>query len=319
MGGQTLAGFPMKPRYVLAGSLGEALAHLDQYGERTRVLGGGTDLMIALRSACREGKALPDYLLDVSEIPDCQTIREEDGRLILGSAVTFRTLENHPIIKQSLPLLAAAAALMGSVQVRRLATIGGNVGTASPAGDGITPLVACAAEAQLISKNGNRTLPVSELISGPGRTRLAIGELVHSFILEIPEQPHRFFFHKIMRRQAVAIARMNLAVQAALGPTGRIASARLSAGAVFPTPRRLMEVEGLLVGQVPKKDLFEEAGRTAARAMLQVSGRRSSMAYKEPALERLVAWGLEKACGFNTETGNFSSSPKAFIGDPNVS
>ncbi len=301
MGGQTDWGGDVKARYLAACSLEEALNHLDRYGEVTRVLGGGTDLMIALRSACREGKALPAYLLDVSEIPNCQAIREEDGRLILGSAVTFRTLENHPIIKKSLPLLAAAAALMGSVQVRRLATIGGNVGTASPAGDGITPLVACDAEVQIVSRDGSRALPVSDLITGPGWTQLAAGELIHSFSLKVPQQPQHFFFHKISRRQAVAIARMNLAVQMALDPTGRIASARLSAGSVFPTPRRLMEVEGLLVGQVPKKDLFEESGRTAARAMLQVSGRRSSMAYKEPALERLVAWGLEKACGGNRE------------------
>jgi CO/xanthine dehydrogenase FAD-binding subunit len=292
----------MKPQYVPAGSLDEALDHLDRYGEVTRILAGGTDLMIVLRSAYREGKALPAYLLDVAELPDCRTIREEGERIILGSAVTFRTLENHPIIKQSLPLLAAAAALMGSVQVRRLATIGGNVGTASPAGDGITPLAACAAEARISSKNGNRALLVSELISGPGRTRLAAGELIHSFSLKIPDQPHHFFFQKIMRRQAVAIARMNLAVQLALGPTGRIASARLVAGAVFPTPRRLNEVEDSLVGQLPEKKLFEEAGRIAVKAMLRVSGRRPSMAYKEPALERLVAWGLEQACGGIRET-----------------
>jgi CO/xanthine dehydrogenase FAD-binding subunit len=292
----------MKTQYRAARSLEEALDHLDRYGEGTRILAGGTDLMIALRTARREGEALPDYLLDVSELPDGRTIRKEGGRIILGSSVTFRTLENHPLIKQSLPLLAAAAARMGSVQVRRLATIGGNVGTASPAGDGITPLAACAAEVQLFSKNGSRTLPVSDLISAPGRTRLATGELIHSIALEIPEQPHRFFFHKITRRQAVAIARMNLAVQVALGPTGRIAAARLAAGAVFPTPRRLGEVEDSLVGQVPAKKLFEEAGRAAAKAMLQVSGRRSSMAYKEPTLERLVAWGLERACAGTGET-----------------
>jgi CO/xanthine dehydrogenase FAD-binding subunit len=291
----------MKTQYRVARSLEEALDHLDRYGEVTRILAGGTDLMIALRSARREGEALPDYLLDVSALPDGRTIRIEGGRIILGSSVTFRTLENHPLIKQSLPLLAAAAAQMGSVQVRRLATIGGNVGTASPAGDGITPLAAFAAEAQLASRNGNRTLPVSELISGPGRTQMAAGELIQSFTLEIPEQPHRFFFHKIMRRQAVAIARMNLAVQLALEPNGRITSARLAAGAVFPTPRWLKEVESRLVGQVPEKKLFKEGGRAAAQAMLQVSGRRPSMAYKEPALERMVAWGLEQACGGTRE------------------
>lgn len=129
----------MKTQYRVARSLEEALDHLDRYGEVTRILAGGTDLMIALRSARREGEALPDYLLDVSALPDGRTIRIEGGRIILGSSVTFRTLENHPIIKQSLPLLAAAASQMGSVQVRRLATIGGNVGTASRPVTGLHP------------------------------------------------------------------------------------------------------------------------------------------------------------------------------------
>ncbi len=194
MGGQTDGDGHVKTRYLAARSLDEALDHLDRCGEKTRILAGGTDLMIALRSARREGRPLPETLLDVSGLPDCRTIRQEGARLILGSAVTFRTLENHPVIKQFLPLLSAAAARMGSVQVRRLATLGGNVGTASPAGDGITPLAACAAEVQLFSKNGSRTLPISDLISAPGRTRLAAGELIHSFALEIPEEPRRFFF-----------------------------------------------------------------------------------------------------------------------------
>ncbi|RPH82614.1 MAG: molybdopterin dehydrogenase, partial [Desulfobacteraceae bacterium] len=263
----------------------------------TRILAGGTDLMIGLRSAYREGKAPPAFLLDVSELPDCRRIQFEGERLTLGSAVPFRTLENDPTVRQSLPLLAAAAAQMGSVQVRSQATIGGNVGTASPAGDGITPLVALGAEVQIVSRKNSRTTALTDLITGPGRTGLEPGELIHSFCFKLPEQPQRSFFHKIMRRQAVAIARMNLAIQLALEPTGRIASVRLSVGAVFPTPRRLNEVEESLVGQAPEKKLFEEAGRTAAKVMLQVSGRRPSMAYKEPALERLVTWGLEQACG----------------------
>ncbi len=291
----------MKAQYQSARSLDEALDHLERYGEGTRILAGGTDLMIALRSAYREGKAPPAFLLDVSELPDCRTIQFEGERLILGSAVPFQTLENDSTVRQFLPLLAAAAAQMGSVQVRRLATIGGNVGTASPAGDGITPLVALGAEVQIVSSNKTRTVALTDLITGPGRTGLEPEELIHSFTLKMPEQPRHFFFHKIMRRQAVAIARMNLAVQLALEPTGRIASARLSAGAVFPTPRRLNEVEESLVGQVPEKKLFEEAGRTAAKVMLQVSSRRPSMAYKEPALERLVAWGLGEACGGTRE------------------
>jgi CO/xanthine dehydrogenase FAD-binding subunit len=296
MGGQTDSEPGMKPQYLVASTLEEALDHLDRQGEAIRLLAGGTDVMIALRAARLEGTPSPTVLLDVAGIPELKEVRVEAGGLRVGSAVTFDVLEHEALLKETVPVLSEAAAQMGSVQVRRLATLGGNVGTASPAGDGITPLTALDTQVRIVSRRNCRTLPLTELITGPGRTGLAPNELIHSFSFNLPESPGRFFFSKIMRRQAVAIARMNLAVQMALEPTGRIASARLSAGAVFPTPRRLLEVEKGLIGQVPEKNLFEEAGRAAAEVMLQVSGRRSSMAYKEPALERLVARGLEEAC-----------------------
>ena len=98
-----------------------------------------------------------------------------------------------------------------------------------------------------------------------------------------------------MRRQAVAIARMNLAVQLALDSSGRIASAAIAAGAILPRPGRLTEVEQQLIGQIPNEELFLNAGETATRVMLEVSGQRPSMAYKVPALRKLVAWGLKQA------------------------
>jgi CO/xanthine dehydrogenase FAD-binding subunit len=215
----------------------------------------------------------------------------------VGAAVTFHALEHDPLVKKTAPILSAAAAQMGSVQVRRLATIGGNVGTASPAGDGITPLAALDAQVNIISKGGSRTVALPELITAPGRTGLASDELIHSFTVNFPESPERYFFSKIMRRRAVAIARMNLAVQIRLADSGMIQSARIAAGAVFPSPRRLAEVEGLLIGQLPGMELFQACGRRAVEAMLVVSGNRPSMAYKEPALERLVVQGLEQTCG----------------------
>lgn len=287
----------MPPHYLTAATLEEALDQLDRRGGEVRLLAGGTDVMIDLRTARLQGKADLPGLLDVSAVPDLLSIGTEAGRLRLGAAVTFRRLEHDPLVKKWIPVLSAAAAQMGSVQVRRLATIGGNVGTASPAGDGITPLTALGARVHIFSKGNSRTVPLTELITGPGRAGLAPHELIHSLTLDLPEQPERFFFFKIMRRRAVAIARMNLAVQTSLDPSGKIKSAQVAAGAVFPSPRRLAEVEALLIGQFPQPDLFRECGRRAVEAMRAVSGRRPSMAYKEPALERLVAWGLEQACG----------------------
>jgi CO/xanthine dehydrogenase FAD-binding subunit len=297
MGRQTDSKQKMKPRFIAAWTLEEALDHLDRQGDFLRLLAGGTDVMIALRAARHEGNPLPRVLLDVAGIPELQEIRVEAGRLRLGSAVTFDTLEHDPILKRAVPILSAAAAQMGSVQVRCLATLGGNVGTASPAGDGITPLTALDARVEIVSRGKSRVVALTELITAPGRTRLAENELIHSFLFNLPETPGRFFFSKIMRRQAVAIARMNLAVQLALDAHGIIKSAGIAAGAVFPSPRRLGEVETMLIGRKPEERLFQECGRIAVEAMRAVSGRRASMAYKEPALERLVVWGLGQACG----------------------
>jgi CO/xanthine dehydrogenase FAD-binding subunit len=287
----------MKMEYLAARTLEEALDRLDRRGDSVRLLAGGTDVMIDLRTARLKGITPATALLDVSAIPELQEIRVEAGRLQLGAAVTFQTLERDPLLKSLVPVLSAAAAQMGSVQVRRLATIGGNVGTASPAGDGITPLTALDARVHLVSKGDSRIVALADLITAPGRTGLAPNELIHSFSVDLPESPERFFFSKIMRRRAVAIARMNLAVQLVLEAPGEIQSARIAAGAVFPSPRRLEEVEKMLLGQHPGEELFKECGRAAVAAMVAVSGRRSSMAYKEPALERLTAWGLGRACG----------------------
>lgn len=283
--------------YLAAFTLEEALDRLEQGREAVRLLAGGTDLMIARREDRLAGTSRLTALLDISETPELKEIRLEGDQLRLGAAVTFRMLERDPLLKKRVPLLSAAAAQMGSVQVRRLATLGGNVGTASPAGDGITPLTALEAQVKIVSRGNCRTVALTDLIMGPGRTGLASNELIHSFRFNLPDAPECFFFSKIMRRRAVAIARMNLAVQLALDGRGKIQSARIAAGAIFPSPRRLLEVEQMLIGQEPGEGLFQECGRRAVAAMLSVSGRRPSMAYKEPALEKLTAWGLRQACG----------------------
>lgn len=285
----------MDPKYIPAQSLEEALDLLDRQGEKTRILAGGTDVMVALRTARLEGHTHPEFLLDISALPELKEINYNDDQASIGAAVPFNELETHPHIQKKWPLLARASSRIGSPQVRHLGTLGGNVGSASPAGDGITPLVALSAEALIRSARGSRHVLVEDLITGPGKNALAFDELIVSFSIKAPLQPEACFFDKIMRRQAVAIARMNLAIQLALDPSGKIASAAITAGAILPRPGRLTEVEQQLIGQIPDEELFLMAGETATRMMLEVSGQRPSMAYKVPALKKLVAWGLNQA------------------------
>ncbi|MBI5585379.1 MAG: FAD binding domain-containing protein [Deltaproteobacteria bacterium] len=285
----------MGPKYIPAQSLEEALDTLDRQGDKTRVLAGGTDVMVAMRTHRMECGTVPEFLLDISALPELKEIHFKDNQVSIGGAVPFRVLESHPEIQKKWPLLARASSRIGSPQVRQLATLGGNVGSASPAGDGITPLVALSAEALVRSARGSRRVPVEDLITSPGNNALAVDELIVSFFLKAPPQPEACFFDKIMRRQAVAIARMNLAVQLALDASGKISAAQIAAGAIFPRPGRLTEVEQLLLGQKPDEKLFAVAGEKAAGMMLKVSGQRSSMDYKAPALKKLVAWGLKQA------------------------
>lgn len=285
----------MRPKYIPTESLEEAVDILARQGDKTRILAGGTDVMVALRTACLECSIVPEFLLDISTLPELKEIHFEDNRVHIGAAVPFRVLESHPEIQKKWPLLARASSRIGSPQVRQLATLGGNVGSASPAGDGITPLVALSAEALVGSARGRRRVPVEDLITAPGKNALALDELIVSFSLKAPLQPEACFFDKIMRRQAVAIARMNLAVQLALDSSGRLLAAAVAAGAILPRPGRLTEVEQQLIGQIPDEELFLDAGEAATRMMLDVSGQRPSMAYKVPALKKLVAWGLKQA------------------------
>lgn len=285
----------MGPNYIPAQSLEEALDFLDRQGEKTRILAGGTDVMVALRAVRLECGTPPEFLLDISPLSELKEIYFGEHQARIGAAVPFRVLETNPQIQKKWPLLARASSRIGSPQVRHLATLGGNVGSASPAGDGITPLVALSAEALIRSARGSRRVTVEDLITSPGKNALASDELIVSFLLKAPLQPEACFFDKIMRRQAVAIARMNLAVQLALDPSGKIACAAIAAGAILPRPGRLTEVEKQLIGQIPNDDLFLNAGETATRVMLKASGQRPSMAYKVPALKKMMAWGLGQA------------------------
>lgn len=289
----------MIPDYISASTIEDALDHLSRQGEKTQLLAGGTDVMVALRSARAEGKKGPETLLDISGISELREIAFRENEVVIGAAVSFRELESHPQILQKVPLLASAASRVGSLQVRRLATLGGNVGTSSPAGDGITALVALGAVARIASPAGWRSVRVDELITGPGKNALTCQELILSFSIPDPLQPKACFFDKVMRRQAVAVARLNLAAQLALDPSGRISSARIAAGAIFPRPRRLVEVEQQVLGRIPDDHLFVQAAETAAQVMLSVSGKRPSMAYKVPALQKMVARGLKIAGRFS--------------------
>ena len=273
-------------RFVAARKLEHALEEMER---GAKVIAGGTDLMIHVRLAKLHGATPPKTLLDVTGVPELNRLEMDRDNPYIGAAVTFRRLETDEAVGRIYPLLTQAASTVGSVQIRTLATIGGNVANASPGADGMTALTALGAKAEIASIKGVRHSSLEKLIIGPNRTTLAPGELIIGFELNRMGKGCVQRFHKIGRRRAVVISRMNLAICL----DNDLKDPRVVLGACFPTPRRLAEVESLLRSGDPGPKLWENAGKLTAEQFSSACGWRESAVYKIPAMTKLVAGTLE--------------------------
>ena len=270
--------------YIRPENLDEAVDFLHHHGGDTHILAGGTDLMVDLRS----GKHHRPYLLDTSRIDSLKTVQISDdlSRLRIGSGVTLTQINTLPLIKDYAPALHKCSFTFASRQIRNMATIGGNVAHASPCGDTIPPLVIHEAEAVVANKDGNRTLTLLEMNKGAYQSALHPEDLVVKLILKA-RQPGFFDFQKIGRRKALATSRMSMAVMADKDDQGRISFIRFSLGACTPTPQRMHDVESLFTGKILTLELIHQGACMLAEKMVEITGRRASITYKEPAVQGL--------------------------------
>ena len=271
-----------EPAYARPETLEEALLFLRDHGADTRPLAGGTDLLVDMRS----GKLQTRYLLDISRLSAFQGIDLREECLSIGAGVTISEIYASPLAAEYAPSLVRACAAFGSRQIRNVATIGGNVGNASPSADTAPPLLVHEAQAVLADANGERTLPVENLFLGPYRSGIKPHELMLRFLLK-PAQGMFSDFQKIGRRKALAIARMSMAVSADRERNGAIRSLRLALGSSTPTPMRMGSVESFLVGKHPDRKTLAEGARLVAEEMVGITGRRPSTVYKEKAVQGL--------------------------------
>ena len=258
-------------------------------GNAARPIAGGTDLIVSARQAALDAEQPATWrVVDISGLPEISGICAAGDQVCIGAATTHTEIEESAVILRTAPFLAEAAATIGSRQIRNRATIGGNVMNASPAADSLPPLVALSATATLASVRGRRSLPVSELITGPYRRAATPDELLLDVRFRALEPRARSAFIKVGRRRALAISRLAAAVAALFDSDGRIRDIRISAGAAFPMPCRIGQAEQVLLGNVYSAELAEQAGREAARAMVSATGVRWSRDYKEPVLAAII-------------------------------
>lgn len=254
----------------------EAVKCLNKSPNTTKILAGGTDLVIQLRERSVEA----EYILDLGCISELKGVTETDGSLVIGSMTPFTSIENDPLVGKYVPMLAQAAGSVGSPQIRNIGTIGGNLANAATAADGIPALLALDAKAVLTSERGEREMAVTDLLAGLNHTHISRDEILTRLAISIPGASTYGTFVKLGRRKALAIARLNMGLTLTLGDDGIISNATLAVGAVGTSAYRVHQVEELLAGKNPDPELFATAAELIGQVVGEQLGSRHTATYK---------------------------------------
>jgi len=256
-------------------------------------LAGGTDLMVDLNF----GRARPQALLDLTRLAELAGWDRDNGRVRIGAGVTFTTLIAE--LAPELPGLAIASRTVGSPQIRNRATLGGNLGTASPAGDALPPLLAAGAEVEVASAARSRRIPLEDFFIAPKVTALEGGELIAAIVVPVADGPQQY--SKIGTRNAMVIATVSFAL--ALHPGRRRVGTGI--GSAAPRPLRATEAEDFIGDVLAEHDLWSSGapipepasarfGELAAAAAQPIDDVRGTVAYRRHALavlaRRTLAW-----------------------------
>ncbi len=269
-------------------TLTNALDLLDQHREKTVIINGGTDIVEQIS----KGTVSPEAIIYIQDMAELKEMRQEDGYTVIGSAVTYKEMEQSALCRKYSALMDCLSSL-GSPAIKNVGTPAGNIGTAAAAGDCNVALIALGAQVVLESKHGKRTIAIEDIFSGKGKTKINPDELIREIKLPLAHANTRSSFIKLARRKAQDIGKVLVAVSLTLeGDICR--EARIAAGAIGPAPLRLSSLEQLMVGNdivaglAKIKDVFPQ------EAKLRDSRFR---VYKEQVVSVIVRRALEKAVG----------------------
>jgi len=271
-------------------SLKEAVELLSRYGpDGAIVLAGGTDLVVRMK----EGAAKPDIVILLEKIESLKGISSSDNTIRIGARTTFEEIIKSEEILKKVPLLAKACENIGSPPLRNRGTIGGNIANASPCADAVTALVALEAKAFLISKSGERSLPLNKCFKGPKETNFLSTEILTYIEFAIPEQPQNFFYLALGQRKALSINKISVACQMAFNTCGTVQKIRVAYGAVAPTVLRGIKVETYLKGKKLTSVVLSHAASLAEKEAKPIDDIRSTAEYRRKMTGVLLRRGLE--------------------------
>jgi len=263
-------------RYEAPKTLAAAVGLLASANGQARVLAGGTDLLLQMRA----GRVEPGLLIDIKNIPELTSIVAENGGFRFGAAVTCMELVEHEAFAKAWPGVIDAVKLIGSIQVKGRATVGGNVCNASPAADSVPALIAARALVGILGPDGKREAPVEDVVTGPGVISLARGEVVTSFLL--PRRPPNSgdAYLRFTPRTEMDIAVVGAGINLTLDDAGVCSRARVSLGAVAERALLVPEAAAALVGTRLDVAALERLAIAASAACRPIDDKRGTREFR---------------------------------------
>ena len=267
----------MWQNYILAESIEQAIESLVEAGESGRIIAGGTDLILELERGVRKGVST---IIDITKIPGLDEIVEDElGIIHIGPLVTHNHVVASKLIREKAYALLQACWEVGSPQIRNRGTVVGNLITASPANDTISPLMALDAKVTLESKRGQRIIPLADFYTGVRKTVMETDEILTDIFFNAPGKDHHSFFIKTALRKAQAISVINISVLFKLHGE-KVEDAKITLGAAAPTIIHAEEAEDYLLGKSLSDAVIAQAAEKTADAARTISDLRGSADYR---------------------------------------
>lgn len=268
----------MKFDYFEPGSINQAIELLEKYGHQAKVIAAGTDLVVQMK----EKVAKPKYLIDLRKIDSLHRIeKKRDGGLWIGPLATMSDLEKHPEVKRLYPIVSQAAGQV-SIAIRNMATVGGNICTASPSADSPPALIASGASLRITGPSGEREMTLEEFFLEPGKVALEKAEIVTSIELPAPLAPTGAVYLKYALKGSNDLAIVGVAASISLSKDKRVCKrARIVLGAVAPTPIRALTAEAKLEGEDIGEREIRESAKSASQEATPITDLRATAEYRK--------------------------------------
>jgi len=283
----------MRFEYLEPANIPEAIALLERYDGKAKIIAGGTDLLVQMRRRTIK----PEYVINIGNIQGLDYIRyDEKEGLKIGALTTIRTLERSAEVQQRYPVIPQAASRMASVGVRNLATLGGNLCNAAPSADTAPALIALSARAKIVGPKGERVVLLEDFFTGPGSTILGKGEILTEIQVPVlqPRTGTTYMKHDI--RGTLDLAIVGVAAAITLEPRRELCQeAKVVLGAVAPTPMRARQAEEILNGKEIDDTLIEKSAQVASDESQPITDVRAPADYRSEMVKVFTRRAIKEA------------------------